>query len=123
MKEELKKRWNFAKKDPNAMDINSMTTEQRAEAMKKGLCFRCGKQGHLNKKIVLTKKEKNLLKRRRKKRSGPVKSCKRMYKHSLIQWKRTRRRSSKRILHKEIWIDASISISFDILCTSINDSE
>ena len=30
------------------MDINSMTTEQRAEAMKKGLCFRCGKQGHLN---------------------------------------------------------------------------
>ena len=37
------------KKDPNAMDIDSMSTEQRAKAMKKGLCFGCGKQGHLNK--------------------------------------------------------------------------
>ena len=45
-KEELKKRCNFVKKDPNAMDIDSMSTEQRAEAMKKGLCFGCGKQGH-----------------------------------------------------------------------------
>ena len=30
------------------MDIDAMTTEQRDEAMKKGLCFRCGKQGHLS---------------------------------------------------------------------------
>ena len=49
-KDEPKKQWNFSgKKDPNAMDINTMTTEQRDEAMKKGLCFRCGKHGHLNK--------------------------------------------------------------------------
>ena len=49
-KEELKKKWTFqSKKDPNAMDIDSMTTEQWAEAMKKGFCFRCGKHGHLNK--------------------------------------------------------------------------
>ena len=27
-KDEPKKKWNFAKKDPNAMDIDSMTTEQ-----------------------------------------------------------------------------------------------
>ena len=38
-KDEPKKRWNFAKKDPNTMDMDSMTVEQRAEAMKKGLCF------------------------------------------------------------------------------------
>ena len=38
-KEEPKKRWNFAKKDPNAMDVDAMTTEQWANAMKKGLCF------------------------------------------------------------------------------------
>ena len=25
---ELRKKWNFAKKDPNTMDIDSMTTEQ-----------------------------------------------------------------------------------------------
>ena len=30
------------------MDINAMSTEQRDEAMKKGLCFGCGKQGHLS---------------------------------------------------------------------------
>ena len=54
---EPKKWWNFTKKDPNAMDIDSMTTEQRAEAMKKGLCFGCGKRGHLNKDCP-DKKEK-----------------------------------------------------------------
>ena len=37
------------------MDIDAMTTEQRDEAMKKGLCFRCGKQGHLS-RDCLTKK-------------------------------------------------------------------
>ena len=45
------------------MDINSMTTEQQAEAMKKGLCFGCRKQGHLNKdcpdKIRKKKEEEN----------------------------------------------------------------
>ena len=35
-------------KDPNAMDVDAMSTEQQAEAMKKGLCFGCGKQGHCN---------------------------------------------------------------------------
>ena len=48
-KEEPKKQWNFPKKDPNAMDVDAMTMEQRTEAMKKGLCFRCSKHGHLNK--------------------------------------------------------------------------
>ena len=30
------------------MDIDAMTTGQQDEAMKKGLCFGCGKQGHLS---------------------------------------------------------------------------
>ena len=48
-KEEPKKKWNFSKqKDPTAMDIDAMSTEQQAEAMKKGLCFGCGKQGNHN---------------------------------------------------------------------------
>ena len=49
------RQWTFQRKDPNAMDIDAMTTEQREEAMKKGLCFRCRKQGHLS-KDCLTKK-------------------------------------------------------------------
>jgi len=31
------------------MDIDQMTPEQHVECMQKGLCFGCGKQGHLGK--------------------------------------------------------------------------
>ena len=64
---EPKKRWNFTKKDPNAMDIDAMTTEQRAEAMKKGLCFGCGKRGHLNRDCP-DKKDKREEKKEEKKK-------------------------------------------------------
>ena len=49
-KEEPRRHWNFQRKerDPNAMDVDVMTVEKREEAMKKGLCFGCGKPGHLN---------------------------------------------------------------------------
>ena len=48
-KEEPKKKaWTFTKKDPNAMDIDLLSTKKRDEAMRKGLCFGCGKHGHLN---------------------------------------------------------------------------
>ena len=43
------RRFTFTKKDPNTMDINRMTPERHAECMQKGLCFGCGKQGHLGK--------------------------------------------------------------------------
>ena len=32
--------------DPNTMDINYMSTNDRSDAMKKGLCFKCGKPEH-----------------------------------------------------------------------------
>jgi hypothetical protein len=35
-------------KDPNAMDINKLTVEERDKLMKEGKCFRCRKQGHLS---------------------------------------------------------------------------
>ena len=48
-KEEPKKKaWTFTKKDPNAMDVDLLSTEKRDEAMRKGLCFGCGKHRHLN---------------------------------------------------------------------------
>jgi hypothetical protein len=45
------RRWNFQKRerDPNAMDVDAMSVEKRDEMMRKGLCFGCGGQGHLNK--------------------------------------------------------------------------
>lgn len=49
-KNEPRKQWNFQrrKKDPNAMDIDAMSVEKRTEMMRKGLCFNCGKPGHLS---------------------------------------------------------------------------
>ena len=46
--EEPKRRFNFSRRDPNAMDVDAMTVEKRDEMMKKGLCFRCEKPGHLS---------------------------------------------------------------------------
>ena len=46
---QTKRRFQFpAKKerDPNAMDVDSMTTNERAELMRKGACFKCKKTGH-----------------------------------------------------------------------------
>lgn len=48
-KEETSRRWNFTRKDPNAMDVDAITTEERDEMMKKGLCFRCKEPGHISK--------------------------------------------------------------------------
>ena len=46
--EPRKKVWTFTKKDPNVMDMDLLSTEKRDKAMRKGLCFGCGKHGHLN---------------------------------------------------------------------------
>ena len=44
------KRWTFsgAWRDPNTMDVDAMTLEKQTEMMRKGLCFRCEKPGHLS---------------------------------------------------------------------------
>jgi Retrotransposon gag protein len=43
------KRFSFPeKKDPNAMDIDRMSIEERTRLMKEGKCFRCKLFGHLN---------------------------------------------------------------------------
>ena len=39
----------FTQKDPNAMDVDAMSIEERNELIKKGACFRCKKMGHLSK--------------------------------------------------------------------------
>ena len=45
-REEPKRRWNIQHRDPDAMDVDAVTTEKRGEWMKKGLCFNCNKPGH-----------------------------------------------------------------------------
>ena len=49
-KETPKKTFTFPKheQNPNAMDIDRLTTEERTLLMKEGKCFKCWKQGHLS---------------------------------------------------------------------------
>ena len=44
------KRFVFPEKerDPNAMDVDRLTIEERTKLMKEGRCFKCKKQGHLS---------------------------------------------------------------------------
>ena len=35
------------KKDPNAMDVDALTMEERATLLRQGKCFRCKKPGHM----------------------------------------------------------------------------
>ena len=47
-----KKKFSFPtkkEKDPNTMDVDSMSTNEHSQLMKKGACFNCKKIGHLSK--------------------------------------------------------------------------
>ena len=47
-----KKKFSFPtkqEKDPNAMDVDSISTDEHSQLMKKGACFNCKKIGHLSK--------------------------------------------------------------------------
>ena len=47
-----KKKFSFPtkqEKDPNAMDVDSMSTDEHSQLMKKGACFNYKKIGHLSK--------------------------------------------------------------------------
>jgi Ty3 transposon capsid-like protein len=43
------KREEQTERDPNAMDVDAMTTEERDTMMRQGLCFGCHKPGHISK--------------------------------------------------------------------------
>jgi hypothetical protein len=44
-------------KDPNAMDVDAMTTEKRESLMRQGLCFKCEGRGHLARNCKGKKKD------------------------------------------------------------------
>jgi len=49
----------YEHKDPNAMDIDAMSTEKRTALMKKGACFNCEETGHLARNCPKKKKNTN----------------------------------------------------------------
>ena len=55
------RRYNFSTpKDPNAMDVDALTIEERNNLMKIGACFKCRKPGHLARECptkIIRKKE------------------------------------------------------------------
>ena len=71
-----RKRWMFTLKDPNAMDVDAMSIEERNELMKKGACFRCKKTGHLSKDCLTRNKTTRTTQEVQKKMTP-----KEMYKH------------------------------------------
>ena len=40
--------FDHSQRDPNAMDVDAMTTQEREDIMRKGLCFLCKKPGHIS---------------------------------------------------------------------------
>jgi Zinc knuckle len=40
---------NNQKKDPNAMDVDTLTMEERGMLLRQGKCFHCKKAGHMAK--------------------------------------------------------------------------
>ena len=49
--------WSFARRDPNAMDVDVLSVEKKADMMRKWQCFRCGKTGHLSRDCPDKKKK------------------------------------------------------------------
>ena len=75
-KEGYKKKWNFERpaRDPNAMDVDRMTVEERNDLMKKGACFFCKEPGHLA--ADCPKKKKNYGKKPEQRRGNQKMTCK-----------------------------------------------
>jgi hypothetical protein len=62
---EGKKNWNFERpkaRDPNAMDVDALTTDERNNLMRKGACFNCRETGHMARDCP--KKKKNFQNRK-----------------------------------------------------------
>ena len=57
-------------RDPNAMDVDVLTAEQRIELMKKGACFNCKAIGHLSWDCLNKKKKEEPKKEEKKKWKG-----------------------------------------------------
>ena len=62
------RKFNFQpRRDPNAMDIDVLTAEERSELMRKGACFRCKALGHLSRDCPNKEKKSEPKKEEKKK--------------------------------------------------------
>src|ERR1700678_1226961 len=50
-------------KDPNAMDVDVLTMEERATLLRQGKCFRCKKPGHMAKDCLPSSQKQEVPKR------------------------------------------------------------
>ena len=76
------RRFNFTRKDPNAMDVDTLTVEQREEYMRKGLCFGCAELGHRTRDCDKNKKKPAVAPPSQKTQTPPKKFAgKELHKH------------------------------------------
>ena len=62
------RKFNFQpRRDPNAMDVDVLTAEERLDLMRKGACFRCKAQGHLSRDCPNKEKKSEPKKEEKKK--------------------------------------------------------
>jgi hypothetical protein len=98
------------KKDPNAIDINALTMEERATLLRQGKCFCCKKTGHMAKDCPPLEQEKPLSRRRWTQQdlfTPQSKRSPRSKRKSLQRWSWKIR--MRRIFETENWINISVS--------------
>jgi Zinc knuckle len=106
------------KKDPNAMDVDALTMEERRMLLRQGKCFRCKKTGHIAKDCPPEQGKSS-----KQKKVDPARFAYTTIK-ALIKEQREslqRRTRMRRIFEAENWIDVSVSFFIYWTCTSSPD--
>ena len=111
--------------NPNTMNVDALSIEEKRRLMKEGKCFQCKKLGHLAKDCLIKDNwddRKRMIQRRNGKERSYISSseistriCRMKKKKNL--WNRLK----KQVFEAENWINISLSHTWYPLCNSSNN--